>query len=174
MTKNTYVEMICHLERQTGGTIPLPPGYEVRSLYDTHAEDLYRCYYAAFQDGDAQFFFHQPEDEKKLYFDSLCLGEARSEPGSAVIFKDGIVVGFTFTLPYGETNRHISCMCVHPEHQRHGLGKFMLRHAIQAVKNQGYKSITLGTEQEMVAFQMYQKYGFKILKDEKSEQISSI
>jgi ribosomal protein S18 acetylase RimI-like enzyme len=172
MLNNLYIAMICLLGDQADCTASLPPGYEVRPLTEAHEADLYQCYYAAFQNGDAQFFFHQPEDKRRYYFDSLCLEDARVEPGSLIICKNEAVVGFTFVLPYGETNRHISCMCVHPDHQRQGLGEFMLHHALQAVGTQGYKSITLGTERSMGAFQLYRKYGFKILEDEPGEQLS--
>jgi ribosomal protein S18 acetylase RimI-like enzyme len=54
-------------------------------------------------------------------------------------------------------------MVVHPDHQRQGLGSFMVQFAKQEVAAQGHQSITLGTETSMGAFQLYRKYGFIII-----------
>jgi len=169
MTEIKYVEMICHLGEGSGMEVALPEGYEFGTLDGVWEDDLYPCYYAAFQAGDARFFFDQSEEERQAYFDTLCLDEARSEPGSSLILRDGGIAGFTYVLPYGETNRHISCMCVRPDDQRRGLGKFMLSHAMQEVAAQGHKSITLGTDTDMVAFHFYRKYGFKIIKEDQQD-----
>jgi ribosomal protein S18 acetylase RimI-like enzyme len=166
MTEKRYVEMIYRLGEGLEMEFALPEGYERRTLDGVREDDLYPCYCVAFQAGDARFFFDQNEEERRDYFDTLCLDEARGEPGSSLVFKDGDIAGFTYVLPYGETNRHISCMCVHPDHQRRGLGRFMLVFAMQEVAAQGHKSITLGTDTDMAAFHFYRKYGFKIMKDD--------
>jgi ribosomal protein S18 acetylase RimI-like enzyme len=169
MTEGRYVEMICRLAERPEIEVSLPEGYERLMLDGVKEDDLYPCYCAAFQAGDARFFFDQNEEERRAYFDTLCLDEARDEPGSSLILKDGGIAGFTYVLPYGDTNRHISCMCIHPDHQRRGLGRFMLGSAMQEVAAQGHKSITLGTDTDLVAFHFYRKYGFKIMKDDEQD-----
>lgn len=57
-------------------------------------------------------------------------------------------------------------MCVHPGHQRQGLATFMLRHAAEKVAEQGDMTITLGTDTDMAAFQLYRRHGFKILENQ--------
>ncbi|MCP4283606.1 MAG: hypothetical protein GY792_04025, partial [Gammaproteobacteria bacterium] len=114
MPENKYVEMICHLAEQPKTEAPPPEGFEVRPLSTADDDSLYSCYYAAFKAGDARFFFDQGEAEKRAYFDTLGLAEARNEPGSTLILKDSAIVGFTYVIPYREANRHISCMVVHP------------------------------------------------------------
>ena len=166
MTENKYVEMICDLNEQPWDEIALPGDYKIGSLKEAQEDELYRCYYAAFKAGDARFFFEQNEMGRREYFDMLCLDEARNEPGSSIIRKNGKIAGFTYVLPYGDGNRHISCMCVHPDDQRRGLGAFMLRHAIKEVAAQGSKSITLGTDTRMAAFRLYCQYGFKIMEEQ--------
>lgn len=163
MPENKYVEMICHLNDNPDVNVKLPAGFEVQSLSTVDEDDLYQCYYEAFEAGDAQFFFEQTETERRDFFDELELVEARGEPGSVVICKDGSVMAFTYVIPYGDKNRHISCMVVHPNYQRQGLGAFMVQFAKQEVASQGHQSITLGTDTNMGAFQLYRKYGFTII-----------
>jgi ribosomal protein S18 acetylase RimI-like enzyme len=64
--------------------------------------------------------------------------------------------------PYGEGNCHISCMCVHPDFQRKGLGKLLLRLIMNEAAQGGHKTITLGTNTNMAAFRLYQQHGFKV------------
>ncbi|MBC8506133.1 MAG: GNAT family N-acetyltransferase [Anaerolineales bacterium] len=168
MLENRYVEMIYHLAEQPQIEISLPFGFEVKDLKHANKDELYSCYYAAFERGDARFFFKQSEVERREYFNTLCLNEARSEPGSSVILNKGRSISFTYILPYGEGNCHISCMCVHPDFQHQELGKFMLHHAIREVSAQGHSSITLGTDTKMSAFHLYQKHGFEIMEEKES------
>lgn len=163
MPENKYVEMICYLSERPQDENDLRDDYEVMSLKNTSKEELYRCYYSAFKDGDAQFFFEQSETERREYFEMLRLGEAREEPGSSVILQNGEIIGFTLVLPNGEGNRHISCMCVLPDFQRQGLGRFMLRYAMKEGAAQGNRSITLSTDTNMAAFQLYRRNGFEIV-----------
>jgi ribosomal protein S18 acetylase RimI-like enzyme len=165
MPESKYVEMICRLAERPQVEIVLPQGFQVASLKDADEDALYRCYYAALEAGDARFFHHQSKAERREYFDTLRLEEARNESGSSVILKDGDIVGFTYVIPYGKGNCHISCMCVHPDHWRQGLGTFMLLHAMKNVAAQGYRSITLGTGTTMGAFQLYRRYGFEAIEE---------
>jgi ribosomal protein S18 acetylase RimI-like enzyme len=163
MPEYNYVEMICLLEEGPQMKIPLPEGYDLCPLSEADEDDLYNCYHAAFHAGDASFFFDQSEIERRKYFDTLGLANASVEPGSSLICINAEVVGFTYLIPYGEGNRHISCMVVHPDYQRQGLGAFMVAYAIGGAAAQGHRSITLGTEKSMAAFQLYRKYGFQIM-----------
>jgi ribosomal protein S18 acetylase RimI-like enzyme len=162
MAENKYVEMICHLKETRLKDIPLPEAYEIRSLKDIHPDDIYPCYLAAFQAGDHPFFQQQYDAEKRDFFDSLGFDQAKNMPESSLILKYNQIAGFTLIVPYGETNCHISCMCVHPDDQQQGLGAFMLKQAINTATLQGYKTITLWTETAMGAFQLYLKHGFEI------------
>lgn len=165
MPEIIYVEMICHLSKQPQIENDLSDSYEVMSLKDTSEEELYLCYYSAFEKGDAQFFFEQSETERRQYFDTLSLDVARNEPGSSVILKNGDIIGFTYILPLGQGNCHISCMCVHPNHQHQGIGKFMLSYAMNEVAARGNETITLNTDVNMAAFQLYRQYGFEITEE---------
>ena len=163
MPKNKYVEMICQLNVNSDNKVEIPPGYEVQSLSSAEEDELYQCYYDAFKAGDAGFFFEQSETDRLEYFEELELAQAKNEPGSVVIREDGKVIAFTYVIPYGDKNCHISCMVVHPDYQRQGLGAFMVEYAKQEVAAQGYESMTLGTDTNMGAFQLYRKYGFTMI-----------
>lgn len=158
-----YVEMLCHLADQTPGPVTMPPDVVVRQVSTAREDDLYDCYHAAFSAGDARFFFDQSEQERRAYFDSLCDPEALNDPASLVLMKGQRVIGFSYVLPYGAVwNRHISCMCVHPEHMGTGLGKALLRLIMDRVADQGGETLTLGTEPTMRAFYLYRAHGFVV------------
>ena len=72
-------------------------------------------------------------------------------------------MGFAYVLPDSERNCYISCMCVHPDFQGRGLGKMILQIIQKRAAAQGNKTITLGTEMGMRAFQLYKKYGFVVV-----------
>jgi ribosomal protein S18 acetylase RimI-like enzyme len=165
MPEKKYVEMICQLSTQTQLENFIPPGFEARPLAEANQDELYRCYCTAFQAGDAAFFFDQSEAGRREYFDTLGLEQVRSAAGSSLILKDEILIGFTFVLPYREKNCHISCMCVAPEYQRLGVATFMLHFAIKEVAALGNHSITLGTDTNMAAFQLYRQNGFEIVEE---------
>ena len=165
MPKVKLVEMMCHLAEQPQQEIILPAGFEIKSLADINQDDLYPCYCAAFQAGDSQLFIDQSQVERREFFDTLGFDQARNEPGSSMILKDNQIVGFTYVIPYGKANCHISCMCVHPNFQRQGLGSLMLNHVKARGTSQGYQTITLWTERTMGAFQLYDQHSFKITEE---------
>ena len=158
-----YVEMICDLTEHAIIKLSLPEGFEAKPLSQASKDDLYRCYTNAFSAGDAQFFFDQGKQERREYFDSLGYKEAINEPSSVALLKDQQLVGFGFVLPYGKANCHISCMCIEPEFRRRGLGEFLLHNGMNLASQQGYKTITLGTDTRMAAYELYKKNGFTII-----------
>jgi len=165
MTKTKIVEMFCYLINQPQKEIVCPTGFTARSLKNAREEDLYPCYLAAFQAGDSQLFMQQSEVEQHEFYETLAFDQAQNEPGSSMMLKECQIVGFTYVVPYGETNQHISCMCVHPTCQRQGIGSYMLNHLKAKAALQGYQSITLWTEVNMGAFELYCKHGFKITEE---------
>ncbi len=157
-----YVEMVCHLSRQSIVAARTPQGLQVRHVGQVNEGDLYPCYYESFQAGDAQFFFEQSEEQRREYFDTLGLEAALKEPASLALIQGQRLVGFVYVLPYGEGNLHVSCMCVHPDLQRRGLGELLLHLAMGQAVQEGYRTMSLGTSTSMGAFQLYHKNGFEI------------
>ncbi len=157
-----YVEMICELEEHKD-VDEAPEGIEVVPLGSVPVDDLYVEYVRAFSAGDAEFFFAQSDEESRDYFDTLGLEQAVDDPASHALVDGGELVGFTYVLPYGERNRHISCMVIRPERQDQGLGKLMLSIAQNRAAADGARTMTLGTEAAMRAFHLYRKHGFSVI-----------
>jgi GNAT superfamily N-acetyltransferase len=155
-----YVEMIYQLAELGEKEISLPEGFVPEQLKLSSADDVYRCYYNAFSTGDAQFFSDQEEQERRVYFNSLGYENAINEPASVALMKDQQLIGFCFVLPYGKANCHISCMCIDSEYRRRGLGESLLHIAMSQACQQGYRTITLGTDTRMAAYKLYRKNGF--------------
>ncbi len=158
-----YVEMVCHLAQQSLPEIIVPTGLTVKPLREADVAALYQCYTAAFSAGDAQFFFEQSEAERRDFFDTLGREASLGEAASLILLEDERLIGFSYVLPYGMENCHISCMCIVPDWQSKGLGKLLLYLIMNKAIEAGYKTVTLGTETEMRAFQLYHKHGFEIV-----------
>lgn len=159
-----YVEMRCDLIQCTIAAAEFPAEISIVAIDTVPVEALYQCYHAAFEAGDAQFFFEQTPQQRRAFFDTLGLEQASSEPASVALIHAAQVIGFSLVLPYGEsTNRHISCMCIDPGFQGRGLGRHLLSLIMHRVKASGGRSITLGTEPGMRAFALYQSAGFAII-----------
>ena len=151
-----YVEMVCDLAAVDVGS-EAPSGIDIVPLGEIDIDDLYTEYTRAFAAGDAAFFFTQSEAERRDYFDTLGLEQAVDDPASHARLDGDELVGFTYVLPYGDANRHISCMVVRPELQDQGLGKLMLATAQRRAAFDGAKTMTLGTETAMRAYHLYRK-----------------
>jgi ribosomal protein S18 acetylase RimI-like enzyme len=53
-------------------------------------------------------------------------------------------------------------MCIRPEYRDRGIGKAMLHRIKNIALENGCKTLTLGTEPEMKAYQLYQNHGFMV------------
>ena len=158
-----YVEMKCDLNEIALENVNLPAVLSIRPTSEISQERLYKCYYEAFEKGDAKFFFSQDEEEKRDYFNTLGFDEIENDPTSFSILSKDTLVGFSVVLKRGaDTNRQISCMSIHPKYQGKGYGKLMLHLIMEKVAAQGATSITLGTEPEMRAFELYESNGFQV------------
>ncbi len=160
--ESKYVEMVCHLSEQSVVKAKPPQGLQVWPLSQVDEGDLYPCYYESFQAGDAQFFMEQNEEQRREYFDTLGLEAALKETASVALVQGQRPVGFVYVLPFGDGNCHISCMCVHPNRQRRGLGKLLLHLAMSKAAQEGHRTMSLGTSTSIGAFQLYRKHGFEI------------
>jgi ribosomal protein S18 acetylase RimI-like enzyme len=157
-----YVEMICDLA-DVDDASEVPGGVDVVPLADVDVDDLYREYVRAFSAGDPEFFPSQSEAERRAFFDTLGLDRAVQDSASHALTTDGGLIGFTYVLPYGDANRHISCMVIRPELQGQGLGKLMLSIAQRRAGADGARTMTLGTETAMRAYHLYRKHGFSVV-----------
>ena len=163
MAKFKYVEMVCVLdEKQEDAHLPVA-GISAEPLKNIARAMLLEVYLQAFRQGDAQFFALQDEAARQRYFhEELGFPDVLACPASLAYQLDGKIIGFALVLPYLEKNYHISCMCILPEHQGRGLGLAMLNSIKHVARENGCKSLTLGTEPGMKAFQFYQSNGFTV------------
>ncbi|MFX0114015.1 MAG: GNAT family N-acetyltransferase, partial [Candidatus Hodarchaeota archaeon] len=158
------VDMICILAEQKAMEISIPQGFQVKKVGELPEDSLYQCYHDAFQAGDAQFFFEQNEKERRQYFNTLGIRGSLNNGASLALMKHQEIVGFTFVVPYGEGNLHLSCICIHPSFAQRGLGKLLLLLTMQKAIDQGIQTMTLYTDTEIRAFELYRKNGWTATK----------
>lgn len=158
-----YVEMKYHIKERP---INLDNGYEIVNVNTFSQDELYELYLEAFLHGDAEFFFNQDKKVRNDYYnDELGLPEALKRKESHAITYNGELIGFLYCIQYGDKNIHISCMCVKPSFQGQGIGTLMLDFASNKALEEGMETISLGTELNMKAYQLYKKYGFEIVNE---------
>ena len=153
-----YFCMVCTLSDEI--RVTLPEGFKINHTSDVDEDDLYMCYYHAFSAGEAQFFFDQTEDEKRKFFSELASTGTMDEECSLVLMKEQ-VVGFTYVVQYGkEGNCHLNLICIHPDFQGLRLGEMLLRLTMRKAARQ-YETMTLYTEADTSALELYRACGFK-------------
>ena len=138
------------------------PNFLLTSIEECSMDDLYSCYYSAFTEEKLWYFMEQNEEEKRAYFDELASMDLETK-SSLVLKKNQKIVGFTFVIPYGEnTNRHLTCICIHPDFGRRGLGRFLLNETQKRVAQQGCETMTLYTDYGIRAYDLYVKNGWEV------------
>ncbi len=124
--------------------------------------ELYKLYVDTFNQGDANFYKNQSESDKRAFYErELGFPKILKQPESHAIIYNDKLIGFTYALQYGKRNVHISCMCIHPDYQNKGLGKYMLQVVEKIAKDRDMATLSLGTETSMKAYHLYESFGFK-------------
>ena len=63
-----------------------------------------------------------------------------------------------------EDEAHISTLAVHPDRRRHGLGRRLLSHLMEAARGRGVKRVTLEVRApNSAARRLYESFGFQIV-----------
>jgi GNAT superfamily N-acetyltransferase len=136
-------------------------GYQLTPTMKYDMDTLYACYYDAFDAAKLDIFMLQSNEERRAYFEELASMELNSK-SSLALERDEELVGFALTIPYGTDNLHLTCICIHPNHSGKGLGKHLLSNVERKTKAQGNKSMTLYTDQDIRAYHLYIKNGWKV------------
>lgn len=77
--------------------------------------------------------------------------------------EDGEVIGVYVLLPTRPQTVEIVNVAVAEAHQGRGIGKQLVKHAIQTAIAQGYKTVEIGTGNSSIGqLALYQKCGFRI------------
>lgn len=74
--------------------------------------------------------------------------------------KSSNLIAYACLLRHGKTGILFD-MHVHSEHQRQGIGTFMMNYLIKYIQKEDYLTISLSIAQNSPALKFYQKFGFK-------------
>lgn len=78
--------------------------------------------------------------------------------------KKGQIIGVYVLLPTRPQTVELVNIAVMPSHQGKGIGKKLLKHAIQTAKSMGYKTMEVGTGNSSIGqLAFYQKCGFRMI-----------
>ena len=111
--------------------------------------------------------------ELALYYKDFGSGPADN---CIVAEADGKVVGAVWTRimdDYGHVKEDIPSFAIslYKEYRGKGIGTMMMRQMLQLLKTQGYKKASLAVQKENYAVKMYEKAGFKTVKENDEEFI---
>lgn len=179
MSQCSRLELIGDTAYLNQYVIPLPHAYDYvdmikvlesaksiegdfKRVSDFSEYELKKVYHDAFSKGDARFYTYQTEEERKSFWSFLCYERACNDPLSLAYEEDGQLIGYILTYPEYKGNHHISCMCIRSDHFHRGIGRKLMNKLFELAYLNGDKLITLGTETNMVAYQLYIKTGFEV------------
>lgn len=111
--------------------------------------------------------------ELALYYKDFGTGPADN---CIVAEADGKVVGAVWTRimkDYGFVDDETPSFAIslYKEYRGKGIGTMMMRQMLQLLKTQGYKKASLAVQKENYAVKMYEKAGFKTVKENDEEYI---
>ncbi len=79
------------------------------------------------------------------------------------ILFDEKVIGISFVFTNSPEVAFVGEVCIHPNHQRKGLGKALMNQIIKSCSEEGMKKIGLAvTTSNVGAYKLYEKLGFKV------------
>ncbi|MHA2327675.1 MAG: GNAT family N-acetyltransferase, partial [Candidatus Hodarchaeales archaeon] len=120
--------------------------------------------YEAFINGKDRTFLDQSENERQEYFKDYYDRSRQYIKDASIVLKDREnhkIVGISMIRPR-EEDAHLALLATHPAYQRRGLGEKMLRLIVKKVEELGFKTMSLGVDQENTpALNLYQRMGFK-------------
>ncbi|MHA1125773.1 MAG: GNAT family N-acetyltransferase [Candidatus Heimdallarchaeota archaeon] len=91
--------------------------------------------------------------------------EALDDDINPQIMKGNDIAGITFVLRDNPNRAYIAEMAIHPDHQRKGLGKNLLKKIIEGCVKQNITELMLAVSKDNIAaFTLYQKIGFEEVK----------
>lgn len=159
--RGASVDMKLDLSEENVELVECPKEYQLVLSEQFDKETLYECYYNAFELEKLRFFIQQSEEERKEYFEELYSMELNSE-ASVAIERNGTLTGFALVIPYGEQNLHLTCICIHSDYAGKGLGRYLLSMVQRKTLEQDCKTMTLYTDQDIRAYDLYIKNGWEV------------
>jgi ribosomal protein S18 acetylase RimI-like enzyme len=141
--------------------LTVPEGIEVQPMVGADREALYRCYHDAMAAGQSRFFFDQSQAERRAYFDTFGVTYGLHEETSRVLIRDGRMVGYAFTIPFGQ-HLHVDWIGIHPDARRRGLGRFLMLLLMERAAGTGFETMGLSCDtQNSRAIALYRSLGWR-------------
>jgi len=101
------------------------------------------------------------------YFRNRSLESIKNHLHTCVLLKKNTPVGYGHLDP--ENGKVWLGMAIGDSHRGGGLGKILLKHLIDEAKKKQIDKITLSVDKDnLAAIRLYEKFGFKQIKDEES------
>lgn len=134
--------------------------------------DLF-LYYAIFVPEDAQPPAREITLRPELQVYVADFGLFPSDIGM-VAEVDGLLIGAAWARimdDYGHLDDNTPSIAISllPEHRGQGIGSQLLAGLLGALKEAGYPQVSLAVQKENYAFRMYQKLGFRVVKETEEE-----
>jgi ribosomal protein S18 acetylase RimI-like enzyme/predicted N-acetyltransferase YhbS len=150
------------LSSYTPSALVTPEGIEVLQVIDVDQDELYRCYHDALMAGQSRLFFDQSEKERRAYFDTFGKTYALHEKTSLALIQDRQIVGFSYTIPFGDQYLHLDWFGIHPALRRRGLGHYLLQLIMVRAAGEGFQTIGLSCDAENSnAIALYHSLGWQ-------------
>jgi ribosomal protein S18 acetylase RimI-like enzyme len=139
----------------------VPEGAEAWPVTDVDQDELYRCYHDTISDGQSRFFFDQSETERRAYFDTFGKTYGLHEETSLALIQDGQIVGFSYTIPFGE-HLHLDWIGIHPGARRRGVGRFLMLLLMERAVREGFQTMGLSCDAgNKRAIALYRSLGWR-------------
>lgn len=79
-----------------------------------------------------------------------------------IVEKEGQIMGSTAVVRFSEKEAQLRWLLLHPKLRGYGLGKLLLKEAVNFCMEQGYQQIFLWTVSTLIpAINLYRSFGFK-------------
>ena len=157
------VHMTLNLDEHDLSTTEFPEGIEIIPLKDADEEALISCYESSFGDSEDRFFLSFTDEERKVYIRERFDKEDKLvDEASIVLVRENKLLGFACVKPtHGEGNGNLWDLGIVSENRGQQLGSKLLKHAIDTLKKQGFKTMSLGVDTaNAAAIGLYEKYSF--------------
>ncbi len=141
--------------------IPPPPDILLSQILCLDEDELYQCHYAAYMNGQAQYFYQMDDQERRADFERIFSPNTKGSPASLAITHDGRVIGYCLLFSEGDFSELMS-LAIHPDYRRRGLGIFLLGACMGRAAQQGHTTMHLIVDVKNVgAAELYRKCGFR-------------
>jgi ribosomal protein S18 acetylase RimI-like enzyme len=164
--------MLLHLNEADLRGEPLSPGLRIEAWSDhcfESAARLIQLAYANHVDGQINDQYCSTQGSLKFLRNIVLLpGCGQFLPAASFVIRPATgddLIAMILTSTVAEKVGHTTQVCVMPGYQGHGLGRQLMEHAIRALRQLGYESLSLTvTAVNTRAVELYEHLGFRAMK----------